>query len=158
MAEPALVVLPGSPGVGLAMARGLRGRCPACGRGRLFRTFLKVADACDVCGTAFHHHRADDLPPYIVILLVGHVVGYGIFQSETRFMVPLWLHLAVWPALTLVLCMALLQPAKGAVVGLQFALGMHGFGEAQSASRASEPEGGGDGHDAPGHRETPHSG
>jgi uncharacterized protein (DUF983 family) len=74
-----------------------------------------------------HHHRADDLPPYLVIFLVGHVIGYGILTAETRFEAPLWFHLTIWPALTLVLALFLLQPVKGAVVGLQFALGMHGF-------------------------------
>ena len=113
----------------LAMRRGLMGRCPACGWGRLFGRFLKVADRCDACGQAFHHHRADDFPAYIVIILVGHVVGYGIYTAETRFEdVPLWFHIAVWPLLTLILCLLLLQPVKGAVVGLQYALRMHGFG------------------------------
>jgi uncharacterized protein (DUF983 family) len=63
-----------------------------------------------------------------VIFVVGHAVGYGILVSELRFEVPLWLHLAVWPAVTLVLSLALLQPVKGAVVGLQYALGLHGLG------------------------------
>jgi len=117
-----------------AMGRGFLGRCPACNRGRLFGRFLKVADHCDACGTEFHHHRAEDLPPYLVIFLVGHLIGYGILMTETRLEVPLWVHLATWPALAMVLCLALLQPMKGAVVGLQYALGMHGFGEARKAS------------------------
>ena len=115
------------PGRLTAMRRGFLGRCPACGQGRLFGSFLKVADQCDACGTAFHHHRADDLPPYLVIFLVGHLVGYGILVSETRFETPLWVHLTLWPALTIGLSLALLQPIKGAVVGLQYAMGMHGF-------------------------------
>ena len=57
-----------------AVLRGLRGRCPNCGRGRIFRAYLKVADRCSVCGEAFHHHRADDAPAYFVILIVGHMV------------------------------------------------------------------------------------
>lgn len=115
-----------------AVRRGFLNRCPACGRGRLFRAFLKVADACPACGTELHHHRADDLPPYLVILVVAHLVGWGILTAETRFDdTPLWLHLALWPALTLALCLALLQPMKGAVVGLQYALGMHGFAAAR---------------------------
>lgn len=118
-----------------AMRRGLANRCPACGRGRLFRAFLKVADECPACGAELHHHRADDLPPYLVILVVGHLVGWGILTAETRFDdVPLWFHLALWPALTLVLCLALLQPAKGAVVGLQYGLSMHGFAAARRRS------------------------
>ena len=112
-----------------AMGRGFAGRCPACGQGRLFARFLKVADRCNVCAAEFHHHRADDFPPYIVIFIVAHLVGTGILIAETRFEdTPLWFHLAVWPLLTVVLCLVLLQPVKGAVVGLQYALRMHGFG------------------------------
>ena len=112
-----------------AVRRGAVGRCPSCGGGRLFPRFLKVAEACDACGQELHHHRADDFPPYIVIFIVAHLVGTGILIAETRFEdTPLWFHLAVWPLLTVVLCLVLLQPVKGAVVGLQYALRMHGFG------------------------------
>jgi uncharacterized protein (DUF983 family) len=123
------------------MKRGALGRCPACGQGRLFGRFLKVADHCTMCGTEFHHHRADDLPPYLVIFLVGHVIGYGILTAETRFETPIWVHLAIWPALTVVLAVALLQPVKGAVVGLQYALGMHGFGASRASHERSEAKG-----------------
>lgn len=115
-----------------AMKRGFFGRCPACGEGRLFGRYLKVNDTCACCGTEFYHHRADDMPPYIVMFIVGHVIGYCILMSETRFEVPLAVQVTVWPILTLALCLALLQPVKGAVVGLQFALGMHGFGRARA--------------------------
>nr|WP_230532178.1 DUF983 domain-containing protein [Microvirga roseola] len=120
------------------MRRGLAGHCPACSRGRLFGRFLKVVDQCDSCGTEFHHHRADDLPPYLVIFIVGHLIGYGILVTETRFEMPMWAHLAIWPTLTLILCLLLLQPVKGAVVGLQYALGMHGFEAARAKKNADE--------------------
>jgi uncharacterized protein (DUF983 family) len=127
------------PGWRTGIGRGLRGRCPACGGDRLFSRFLKVAEQCRDCGTDLHHHRADDLPPYIVILIVGHILGWAILTAETRFQVPLWLHLALWPLLALILCLLLLQPVKGAVVGLQYALGMHGFGSV-GEPRTTEPE------------------
>jgi uncharacterized protein (DUF983 family) len=123
-----------------AMRRGFVCRCPACARGRLFGRFLKVVDRCEACGTEFHHHRADDLPPYLVIFLVGHLIGYGILMTETKLEMPMWVHLAIWPALALVLCLALLQPAKGAVVGLQYALGMHGFGAGRAQEMTGEDE------------------
>jgi uncharacterized protein (DUF983 family) len=107
---------------------GLRRRCPACGEGRLYGRYLKVADACEACGQELHHHRADDFPPYLVILIVAHVIGFGILMAETRFDTPLWFHLAAWPALTILLSLLLLPPVKGAVVGLQYGLRMHGFG------------------------------
>ncbi|UVF21813.1 DUF983 domain-containing protein [Microvirga terrae] len=137
-----------------AMRRGFMGRCPACNGGRLFGRFLKVVDHCEVCGTEFHHHRADDLPPYIVIFLVGHLIGYGILMTETRLEMPMWVHLATWPALTLILCLALLQPVKGAVVGLQYALGMHGFGADRAKTNADEDHAR-DGHRDPGEDGSP---
>ena len=146
----------GEPSPFTALKRGFLQRCPACGRGRLFGRFLKVVDRCQACGTEFHHHRADDFPPYIVMLIVGHVVVYGILQAENRFELPLPVHLALWPALTVVLALALLQPVKGAVVGLQYALGMHGFGAAKAAERAAGKEHARVGHEGAEHHGSTH--
>ena len=110
---------------------------PGLRRGRLFGRFLKVVDRCEACGTELHHHRADDLPPYLVILIVGHLVGWA-FSGRDRFERAASLHLALWPALTVASASALLQPVKGAVVGLQYALGMHGFGAAKAAAGSRE--------------------
>lgn len=117
----------GRSGLAKAMARGFIGRCPHCGEGRVFGKFLKVAPECGSCGLEMHHHRADDLPPYVVIFLVGHLVGYVILEMETNYDVPLAFQLTFWPLFTLGLSLGLLQPVKGAVVGLQYALGMDGF-------------------------------
>lgn len=114
-------------GLVTAMTRGFLGRCPHCGEGRIFGRFLKVRPDCDECGLGLHNHRADDLPPYVVIFLVGHLVGYVILEMETNYDVPLWFQLSFWPLFTLGLSLGLLQPVKGAVVGLQYALGMGGF-------------------------------
>ena len=113
-----------------AIARGIQGRCPHCGRGKLFRGFLKPVDRCEACGEDLHHQRADDLPPYIVITIVGHIVVGGILLAEKYGDWSMGLHMAVWPALTLILSILLMQPAKGGVVGLQWAMRMHGFGGA----------------------------
>ena len=116
-----------------AMARGFLNRCPHCGEGHMFGRFLKVRPACESCGLEMEGHRADDLPPYLVIFLVGHIVGYLVLEFEMGYDVPLWISLTVWPLLTLVLALGLLQPVKGAVIGLQYHCGMHGFGKAPPA-------------------------
>ena len=111
-----------------AIRRGFMGRCPSCNEGRIFRAYLKVNDACPVCGEEFFHHRADDAPPYFTILVVGHVVGaLMLFVEEQNDNLPSWIHMAIWPALTVILCLALLPRFKGALIGYQWALGMHGF-------------------------------
>ena len=112
-----------------AMKRGFRCRCPRCGEGKLFRAFLKVDDHCSVCGLDFTPHRADDLPAYLVIVIVGHIVVPTILWIETDFSPSVPLQLVIYLPFTLVLSLLLLQPVKGAVVGVQWALRMHGFDE-----------------------------
>jgi uncharacterized protein (DUF983 family) len=111
-----------------SLTRGFSGRCPHCGQGKLFRAFLKVTDRCEVCHEDLSHQRADDFPAYLVILIVGHLLVPIALFIETEYAPPYALQLAVWLPLTLVLSLALLQPVKGAIVGLQWALRMHGFG------------------------------
>jgi uncharacterized protein (DUF983 family) len=110
-----------------AMWRGFLCKCPNCGRGRLFGHFLKVADHCSECGEEFQHQRADDFPAYLVIIVVGHAIVPAILAVEVAYAPPAWLQLAIWLPLTLFSSLALLQPTKGAIVGLQWQTGMHGF-------------------------------
>lgn len=119
-----------------AMGRGALFRCPQCNTGKLFRKYLKVADACPRCGEELHHHRADDAPAYLTIFLVGHVLFPPIFLVERFYEPPIWLQFAVWGPLLVLLTIGLLPVVKGAVVGLQWALRMHGFESAPTAQKA----------------------
>jgi uncharacterized protein (DUF983 family) len=112
-----------------AMKRGFRGRCPRCGEGKLFRAFLKVGDHCSVCAQDFTPHRADDLPAYLVIVIVGHIMVPLALMIETNYSPPVALQLAIYLPATLIASLLLLQPVKGTVVGVQWALRMHGFDE-----------------------------
>jgi uncharacterized protein (DUF983 family) len=114
--------------VGLALRRGVRGRCPRCGRGRLLCAFLKVADHCSVCHLNFNGHRADDLPAYLVIVIFGHVLVPVVLWIEMGYAPSLAFQLAIYLPITVLASIALLQPVKGAVVALQWSLKMHGFG------------------------------
>lgn len=111
-----------------AIWRGWRGKCPACGEGALFRAFLKPVDSCPHCHSEMHHQRADDLPPYLSIFIVGHIVIAGYLIGERLLTLNSWQHLAIWTPVTLILALLMMQPLKGGVIGLQWALRMHGFG------------------------------
>jgi uncharacterized protein (DUF983 family) len=111
-----------------SLLRGAMLKCPACGIGSMFRRYLKVADHCSQCGEALHHHRADDAPPYFTMLIVGHVIVGGLLALERAFAPPGWVQAAVWLPLTLIMTLLLLSRVKGALIGLQWALHMHGFG------------------------------
>jgi uncharacterized protein (DUF983 family) len=115
-----------------AMLRGFAMKCSNCGQGHLFSRFLKVADHCEVCGEDFTPQRADDFPAYLVIVVVGHVVVPALLAVEMAYAPPAWLQLLIWLPVTLFSALGLLQPTKGAIVGLQWQTRMHGFDESRS--------------------------
>lgn len=122
-----------------AMKRGFLGKCPHCGEGRLFASFVKTVDRCEVCGEEIHHHRADDLPAYLVIVIVGHIVIGAFMGVEATVDLSLLQHMLIWVPVTFLTALALLRPVKGAVVGLQWALYMHGF-DGNSETLETHPE------------------
>ena len=103
-----------------AIRRGLAGCCPSCGSAKLFRSFLQPVHACPACGQGWRIRTADDFPPYLVILLVGHIVAPGMIAMESGWHPPLWVHLSVWLPLVLLLSLMLIQPMKGAVIAFQW--------------------------------------
>lgn len=113
------------------LSRGLACKCPHCGEGKLFGKWLKVKDRCDVCGEEFHHHKADDFPAYIVVAILGHVMVTFALALEDIASPPFWVHLATTIPLTVLLALVMLQPVKGAVVAIQWRIGMHGFAAAK---------------------------
>jgi uncharacterized protein (DUF983 family) len=123
----------------LAMRRGFAQRCPHCGKGALFWKYLKVSDRCPSCDEPLHHHRADDAPAYFTIVVVGHFIVGGVLALHKGLAPPEWVQLAIWMPLTLLSCLWLLPRIKGALVGLQWALYMHGFGGTDPADHVIEP-------------------
>lgn len=109
-----------------AISRGLQRRCPACGVGHSFRAYLKVRDRCDACGESLGQIRADDIPPYVTILLVGHVVVPLVLWTEQRYAPPLVMQMVVWSSMTALLTMSLLPFIKGGIVGLMWHLRLRG--------------------------------
>lgn len=124
-----------------AIKNGLRQRCPCCGTGALYRAYLKVTDVCAACGTELHHQRADDAPPYVTMLITGHVVVAALLFVERSFSPPEWVHLAIWLPVTAILTLWLLPRVKGALIAIQWAAKMHGFDPAIAANGALDPAG-----------------
>ena len=109
---------------GRSMLRGLKGRCPHCGQGKLFRSYLKVNETCPSCGHNLSKYPADDGPAYFTILIVGHLV-----------VAPLLIFPVIWeasPAIVLpatliplaIVTLVLLHVTKGWFIGLLYALGV----------------------------------
>ena len=112
---------------GAAAMRGLRGNCPRCGEGRLFVRWLKPAAACPACGQDWTPQRADDFPAWIAIILTGHLLAPLIIAMVKDFdLSPPTIAAILLPG-SIAMMLALLQPAKGAVIAMQWWHGLHGF-------------------------------
>ncbi|MGJ8621617.1 MAG: DUF983 domain-containing protein [Yoonia sp.] len=112
-----------------AVLRGLNLRCPKCGKGHLFTKYLKVADTCPNCDEPLHHHRADDGPAYLTILVVGHILGFVIHFMWVYFRPEPWVMASTLTVGAVALSLVLLPRMKGMVVAIQWARRMHGFGQ-----------------------------
>ena len=112
------------PSMATAVGRGLMGRCPACGKSHLFNGFLRVVTECSNCHAPLGLARADDAPPYITILITGHVVVPLLFMVDRMGEPPIWLMSAIFLPLTFFLALGLLRPVKGGTVGMMLTLNM----------------------------------
>ena len=102
------------------LLRGLRGRCPRCGEGRLFDGYLQVAGECPACRLNLAEHDAGDGPAVAATFILGAgIVGPAAFL-ELTVAPPLWVHAVLWGPLVIAGTLAVLRPLKGITVALQY--------------------------------------
>jgi uncharacterized protein (DUF983 family) len=115
-----------------AMLRGWRRRCPCCGSGPMMRNYLTVRDSCAVCGEPLHHHRADDGPAYLTIVVVGKLLAPLLFWAFTTFRPDPLVLASIFSVGAVALSIYLLPRIKGMIVGIQWSRRMHGFGSPEA--------------------------
>jgi uncharacterized protein (DUF983 family) len=98
----------------------LLGRCPRCGKGKLFRGFLTVAPSCGACGLDYSRFEAGDGPAVFVILIVGAIVAGGALLTEVWLQPPYWVHALIWAPAVVILSLGLLRPLKAGLIVLQY--------------------------------------
>ena len=116
--RPSYDGVPASP-----IGAGLAGRCPRCGQGRLFRGYLKVRPRCETCDLDFAFADSGDGPAIFIMMIVGFIVVGGALTVEILYRPPMWVHLALWIPLTLLLALGCLRPLKGLMIAQQYARG-----------------------------------
>lgn len=109
----------GRHGLAITAWRGLRGRCPACGKGSLFKGFLGFRDDCEVCGEDFSTADAGDGPAIFVMLITGFVIVGAALVVEMVYHPPYWLHAVIWGPLAILIPLAMLRPLNGLLYCLQ---------------------------------------
>lgn len=110
----------GGEPIGPVILRGLRGRCPRCGQGKLFSGYLKVSSSCSNCGLDLSGENAGDGAVPFVILLLGAIgVGFGAFLEFT-FSPPIWVLVVIVFPVVIAGTLAVMQPLKGVLITLQY--------------------------------------
>jgi len=109
-----------------AIMRGALGRCPCCGQGRILHHYLKIVAKCSVCGEPYGHFRADDAPPWLTILVVGHITIPIVLAVEQNFQLTMWIALAIYLPLIALLTLVVLPRCKGVIVALLWAMKAEG--------------------------------
>jgi uncharacterized protein (DUF983 family) len=104
-----------------AILRGLGTHCPSCGQSRLFSGYLTLNGTCPVCGIDFQRYRADDAPAYFTIIIVGHITIPLLLMVERAYSPSTLFQLLLWLPLSLILTLAILPRAKGALIGINWA-------------------------------------
>jgi len=113
-------VAPGAGREPSVLSASLMGRCPRCGKGRLFRGYLEVRPSCSACALDFSGFQAGDGPAVFVILIVGAIVAGGALITEVAFQPPYWVHALIWGPALVILSLAFLRPLKAALIVLQY--------------------------------------
>ncbi|MCA8887340.1 MAG: DUF983 domain-containing protein [Parvularculaceae bacterium] len=101
-------------------AAGMGGKCPRCGQGALFKSFLGLADNCPACGLDYAKADAGDGPAVFVIFIVGFAAVGLAFILQFVFYVPIMAAFLVSAAFALALSIALLRPLKATLIALQY--------------------------------------
>jgi uncharacterized protein (DUF983 family) len=99
---------------------GLSGRCPRCGRGKLFAGFLALRRQCEQCGLDFSFADSADGPAFFVMFISGFIVAGSALIVEVLYAPPYWVHALLWGPLILLTTLAPLRPVKGLLIALQY--------------------------------------
>jgi uncharacterized protein (DUF983 family) len=103
------------------ITNGLRGGCPKCGMGSLFKNGLGVRDTCSSCGQSFAFADSGDGPAVFVIMILGALTLGGALWLEFRYLPPVWVHIVVWGLFIPSVAFGLLRLLKGVLINLQYA-------------------------------------
>ena len=104
----------------LPIARGLRGRGPRCGEGRLYQGFLTVRPRCEACDLDNSFADAGDGPAIFVMFIAGFIVVFAALITEVVYQPPFWLHAMLWLPLILLVTLLPLRAMKGLLIALQY--------------------------------------
>ncbi|XAZ19518.1 DUF983 domain-containing protein (plasmid) [Sinorhizobium sp. B11] len=102
------------------VSTGLRGRCPRCGQGHLFKGFLTVRSSCEVCGLDYSFADPADGPAFFVICFACVPSVLLAVWLQVSFEASVWTQVFVTGPFMLLTCIPPLRPLKGWLICSQY--------------------------------------
>ena len=99
---------------------GLKGLCPRCGAKTLFVGWIKFADRCTACGLDISAFNVGDGPAAFLTLIIGTLVTGLAIWLQLGLGPPWWVHVLIWPVVTLAMILASLRASKGVLLALEY--------------------------------------
>lgn len=99
---------------------GLKRRCPRCGEGKLYKSFLKIAEKCDRCDLDFSEIDSGDGPAVFIIMIAGFIIVALVLYVEVAYRPDYWVHLVFWLPLSILLPLVLLPILKAWLAAQQY--------------------------------------
>ncbi|MGB1162104.1 MAG: DUF983 domain-containing protein [Alphaproteobacteria bacterium] len=103
-----------------AVGLGLSQKCPRCGSGSLYQSFLKVRSRCESCDLDLSREDSGDGPAAFLIFGIGGIVLFLALVVELAAQPPYWVHFSIWLPLVLLLFWFTAPRAKAIFIAMQF--------------------------------------
>lgn len=100
---------------------GMRGKCPRCGEGALFKGYLELRSSCEHCGLDYAKADSADGPAVFAIFIVGFLAVAFAFIARFVWYAPIWLAFSASALFALISILGLLRPLKATLIALQYA-------------------------------------
>lgn len=101
-------------------AAGLGCKCPRCGEGALYKSYLGLNDRCASCGLDYSKADPGDGPAVFVSFIVGFLAVAIAFVARFVFYASIALAFVIAGGAAIILILALLRPLKATLIALQY--------------------------------------
>jgi uncharacterized protein (DUF983 family) len=99
---------------------GWDGLCPRCGKGPMFKSWLKINESCPACGLSYRFAAPDDGPAFFSLCIIAFPLIFVVVWLQVAYEPPVWVHLLTSVPVMVIGCLLPLRPIKGWLVASQY--------------------------------------
>lgn len=99
---------------------GVACKCPRCGQGALYKSYLGLNERCEACGLDFAKADPGDGAIVFVLFIVGFIAVALAFVARFMWYASIGVSFLIAGGAAIILTLAMLRPLKATLIALQF--------------------------------------